>query len=201
MLKFRSVLIVCLVVISLCSYAQRDSTTNHKHFIGIGTEPFLLLQNGANFGFGQRMSLADVHIEYKHTSKYVNFRSSFEVLYQRLSIDRLVTSEWIEFYPSIGLERTFNPRSKIQFLYGIDMMSYFRMRISSNPGRGLHISYVGIGPLLGIKYKLARNIYMAHEISLVYGPRFRNSIFGTTFSKWWEVKVHKAFDITIYYGF
>ena len=194
MLKVRSILFGFLVFISLCSYAQRDSTLNHKTFIGVGTEPIMLLENTANpRGFTRVVVYAQ--IGYKHAFKHFNFRANFEGIYRsRGWFSPMFRS--MRLYPSFGLERRLNPRSKVQVLYGMDMLVDIWMGITFP---GITLEHIGIGPVLGIEYKLAKNIYVAHEISAVYGPWLWNLGFGNRL--WWDLNAHKVIDITVYYGF
>jgi len=197
MFKVRFILFGFLAFISLCSYAQRDSTLKHKSFVGVGTEPIILLGNTTD-SRGRRRIIVDAQIGYKQAFKYFNFRANIETLYlSRVREGRPMRTSMI-FYPSFGLERRLNPRSKVQVLYGIDLMVDITMGITFPE---LRFEQVGIGPVLGVEYKLARNVYMCHEFSIVYGPWLQRMIWTGEQFWWWGFNTHKIFDITVYYGF
>jgi len=199
MLKFRSVLIVCLVVISLCSYAQRDSTLNHKNFVGVGVDLYYPLETifGRWANFINRRSIS-ANFGYKRSFRYFNLRLNLESIYQ--------SSNWgwggnpftgVSLNPSFGLERRINPKAKLQVIYGIDFLGDIWVGLTFP---GVVLDHIGVGPVVGVEYKLAKNIYVAHEMSVVYGPFLWDNFQGRALA-WWGTNAHKIFDITVYYGF
>jgi len=199
MLKFRGVLIVCLVVISLFSYGQRDSTLNHKNFVGVGTDVYHPLENTIDPFWGRGSSIISAHIEYKRAFKYFDFKVNIEGIYYSVVWGRS-RATWVDVNPSFGIEKILNPRSKLQFIYGVDLLAriWKNLDFPTSPG----LIYVGIAPLIGVEYKIANNLYVVHELSIAYGPMFwrQNSLFDPT-EWWWTTYSHKIFDITVYYGF
>jgi len=173
----RSALIVVFLFSSLQLYGQRDSLQIHNKLIGVGTNVFPLFA-------------------YKNPSAILDWGYSLYIRKSTEKID-LRGEVMFGFYGQflkgvvVGIGNRQFKESRFQVIYAIEGI-YLN-------DKDFSYKHIGVGPVLGIQYRIVDNIHLVHELGFTYGY-YKEYIDDWDYVSYLPY-IHKLLSLEMLFGF